>query len=125
MSRIRTTQQLETLREATTQMDSFFDAKDLHAQASKKDQDLGIATVYRYLRDAVEHGRLHPYRCGRRNVYTRKQRSHCHFVCEETGKTVHFDLDDVEFLKDKIPGTITSIQLEVRGVCDECKPKPT
>ena len=121
MSRIRQTQQLEVLQQATQQLESFFDAKQLHAQAQKADPEIGIATVYRYLRDAVDARQLHPYRCGRRKVYTREQRSHCHFVCEKTGRTIHFDLDDVEFLKNKIPGSITSIQLEVRGVCDDCE----
>ena len=41
-------------------------------------------------------------------------------LCEETGKIIHFDVDSLDFLKNKIPGTISSFQIEVRGVCSKC-----
>ena len=39
---------------------------------------------------------------------------------EETGKVIHFDVDSLDFLKNKIPGSISSFQIEVKGKCEEC-----
>ena len=41
-------------------------------------------------------------------------------ICEETGKVIHFDVDSLDFLKNKIPGSISSFQIEVKGRCKEC-----
>jgi Fe2+ or Zn2+ uptake regulation protein len=67
-------------------------------------------------------GTIYSYLCDRRIVYSREKKSHCHFICEKTGKVVHFDVDSLDFLKNKIPGSITSFQLEVKGICkDNCR----
>ncbi|MFW6230432.1 MAG: transcriptional repressor [Nanoarchaeota archaeon] len=121
MSRLRTTKQLEILRKSMEKNDAFFDAESLYEEAKKKDADIGIATIYRFLREEADAGNLFSYRCGKRRVYSRKKKSHCHFVCEETGKVIHFDVDSIDFLKDKIPGEITSFQIEVRGIRNDHK----
>jgi Fe2+ or Zn2+ uptake regulation protein len=69
---------------------------------------------------AVESGELYSYTCNRRTIYSKGKKSHCHFECEKTGKIIHFDIDNIDFFKDKIPGDITSFQLEVKGICKEC-----
>lgn len=120
MSRLRTTQQLEALQEATKQLRDFFDAQTLHEQAQKHDEEIGIATVYRYLKDATSQGDLHKYRCNNRSVYTTQKKSHCHFICEKTGQVTHFELESIDFLTDKVPGSIKSIQIEVKGECEDC-----
>ena len=120
MGRLRTTQQLELLQQTSKQLSDFFDAQTLHQEAQKSDEEVGIATVYRYLKDATKAGDLHKYRCNNRSVYTTKKKSHCHFICEKTGKTIHFELDSIDFLADKVPGTIKSIQIEVTGECADC-----
>ena len=120
MGRLRTTQQLQVLQEATKQLNDFFDAQTLHQQARKQDEEIGIATVYRYLKDATKTGELHKYRCENRSVYTTQKKSHCHFICEETGQVTHFELENIDFLVDKVPGSISSIQIEVKGACKDC-----
>jgi hypothetical protein len=37
---------------------------------------------------------------------------------EKTGKVIHFKIESLDFLKNKIPGTIKSFQIEVRGICN-------
>lgn len=120
MVRSRTTRQYEVLTQAITQLASFFDAQELLRQANKT-EDISQATVYRFLKDQVEEGELFEYRCEGSRVFTNQKRSHCHFICEETGKVIHFDVDNIDFLTDKIPGEIRSFQIEVRGVCEDCK----
>ncbi len=117
----RNTKQKEIIKKEINKINSFFNAEELHEKVIQKDKDIGIATIYRYLKDAEKTGELYMYMCNRKKTYSKGKKSHCHFICEETGKTIHFDLDNIDFIKDKIPGTITSFQLEVKGTCTECK----
>jgi len=116
----RNTRQKQILGEELDRITTFFSADELLSAAKKKDSSIGIATVYRYLRELNEQKVLFTYMCDRRAVYSKEMKSHCHFTCEKTGKTVHFDIDSLDFLKKKIPGKITSFQIEVKGICNEC-----
>lgn len=124
MKRIsRNTKQKLLIESELASFNSFFSAEELHKKALVKDKTLGIATVYRFLADSVNRGKLYSYLCERKNLYSVSKNMHCHFVCEKTGKVIHFELDNLDFLKkirDKIPGNIHSVQLEIRGVCDKC-----
>jgi Fe2+ or Zn2+ uptake regulation protein len=117
----RTTRQKEEIAKELEKIDSFFSAEDLYEKINKVDKNLGMATIYRYLKEANDAGDLFAYTCNRRTVYSKGKKSHCHFECEKTGKIIHFEIDNIDFLKDKIPGTITSFQLEVKGVCNNCE----
>lgn len=120
MARSRTTRQYEVLTDATKQLDSFFDAQELLEEANKT-ESISQATIYRFLKEQVDENTLFEYRCEGSRVFTTQKRSHCHFVCEKTGKVIHFDVDSIDFLQDKIPGDIHSFQIEVRGVCKDCE----
>ncbi len=110
----RKTKQKKLLRELVKKQNSFFSAKELHKKAQQIEEDIGIATVYRFLKKEVAALRLHSYICQRRQVYS-KHKTHCHFIDEETGKIKHFDLDSIDFIANKIPGKVTSINIEVKG----------
>lgn len=114
----RNTIQKQIIKEEINNKKSFFDAEEL--QENLKNKGISKATIYRYLQEAKENGEIYSYTCNRRNIYSKGKKSHCHFECEETGKVIHFDIDNIDFLKDKIPGTITSFQIEVKGVCNKC-----
>lgn len=116
----RNTRQKELIQNELSKIDTFFSSEYLFGRVKKKDSSIGIATVYRFLKDAKERGEIFSYTCDRKQVYSRGKKSHCHFECENSGKIIHFDVDNIDFLKDKIPGTITSFQLEVKGVCQDC-----
>lgn len=120
MKASRQTKQKVLLEQELRKISTFFDAEKLYDRATKRDPNIGIATVYRFLKELLKKGDINSYICNRRQVYS-KHKSHAHFVCEKTGKVIHFDVDSIDFLKDKIPGSITSFQIEVRGVCDNCK----
>ena len=118
----RTTRQKKAIEEAIDKQIDFFDAEELHE--TLKEKKISMATIYRYLKAAVEEKQLYNYSCENRQLYTKKQKSHCHFVCEETGKTIHFDIKNLDFIKDQLPGKkITSFQIEVKGICDDCATK--
>ena len=118
----RNTRQKELLDEGIKKFNSFFTAEELLNRMNKKDPKLGIATVYRFLKEAQNKGQVHSYTCDRRAIYSRQNNSHCHFICEKTGKTIHFNINNLDFLKhikSKIPGKINSVQLEIKGVCGD------
>ena len=119
----RNTKQKELIKSVISNITSFFNADDVFNKVKSKDSNIGIATIYRYLNDAEESRELYSYICDRKKTYSKGKKSHCHFICEETGRVIHFDIDNIDFLKDKIPGTISSFQLEVKGVCASCKTK--
>lgn len=116
----RNTKQKELISDELDKFEGFFTAEDLHSKVSKKHPCIGIATVYRYLKNLRKEKRLHSYTCDGKLVYSKNRKSHCHFVCEETGQITHFEVDSLDFLKNKIPGTISSFQIEVKGKCNNC-----
>ena len=116
----RNTRQKEVLKKEISKFQSFFTAEDLFENANKIDKSIGIATVYRFLKELRANKQIFFYTCDKRLVYSNDKKSHCHFVCQETGKITHFDIDSLDFLKNKIPGEISSFQIEVKGVCNKC-----
>lgn len=121
MSRInRNTKQKETIKTEIEQIEVLFNADELFERLQKIDHKIGKATIYRYLKDAEKEKKLYTYTCDRKKIYSKENKSHCHFKCEKTGKIIHFELDNLDFIKNKIPGSITSFQLEVKGICNNC-----
>lgn len=116
----RNTKQKEIIQNEIEKVLDFFTAEDVHNLVKKKYPDVGLATVYRFMKELRKKKKIHAYTCNNRLVYSKDKKSHCHFVCEETGKITHFDVDSLDFLKNKIPGSISSFQIEVRGKCKEC-----
>jgi|TARA_B100002003_G_C14024847_1_gene494175 Fur family ferric uptake transcriptional regulator len=118
--KFRNTIQKEIIHKEIKKVDNFFTAEDLYSIVKKKYPEVGLATIYRFLKNMRKEKRIHAYRCNNRLLYSRDKKSHCHFVCEETGKVVHFDVNSLDFLKNKIPGSISSFHIEVKGKCKEC-----
>jgi len=114
----RQTKQKAILDVELKKIKTFFFAEELYEQV--KNKGIGIATVYRYLNELKEKKHIHTYECNRKQVYSQEKTSHCHFTCEETGQVTHFVIDSLDFLKDKIPGSITSFQIEIKGICKKC-----
>lgn len=111
----RQTRQKEIIEEEIKKTTSFFTAETLLEKISKIDKKIGIATIYRYLKGLREKDKIYSYTCEGKNIYSSTKRSHCHFECSKTGKIIHFEIDNIDFLKDKLPGEIESFQLEVKG----------
>jgi len=112
----RQTRQKEIIEEEVKKINKFFSAEDLLEKVSKIDKKIGIATIYRFLKDLREKDLIYSYTCQGKAIYSSNKRSHCHFECTKTGKVIHFEIENIDFLKEKIPGDIESFQLEVKGV---------
>jgi Fe2+ or Zn2+ uptake regulation protein len=115
----RNTRQKEIISIEISKINDFFTAEELYARTRK--HEIGLATIYRYLKELKKLDMIHSYTCDNKLLYSKDKRSHCHFICEETGKIIHFEVDSLDFLQKKIPGTITSFQIEVKGKCLDCK----
>ncbi len=116
----RNTIQKELIRDKVKNIKEFFTAEDLYKSIKKKYPEIGLATIYRFMKDLRKTKQIHTYICNKKFLYSNEKRSHCHFICEETGKITHFDIDSLDFLKDKIPGSISSFQIEIKGKCKKC-----
>jgi Fe2+ or Zn2+ uptake regulation protein len=116
----RYTKQKELIQKEIDKFKTFFTAEELYDQVKKIDNKIGFATIYRFLKRLRKCEDIYSYTCDNKLTYSKENKSHCHFVCEETGKVIHFYINSLDFLKDKIPGSITSFQIEVRGICKKC-----
>lgn len=123
MNQSRRTRQKEQLDIGSAAMAGFFSAEELHQRTQQKHPDIGIATVYRFLKESAKKGRLHSYQCGKRTIYSAHHQNHCHFICEKCGKTEHISVKNVDFLAKTIKGTICHFQVDIYGLCDACEVK--
>lgn len=115
----RVTRQKTILETELKKFKRFFSAEDLLEKVLVKDKKIGIATIYRFLKKTRDDGKIFSYSCGGKTIYSNHSTNHCHFECTKTGKVFHFEIDNLDFLKDKIPGHISSFQLEIKGECSE------
>mgnify|MGYP001575197794 CR=1 FL=1 len=121
MKKNRNTKQKELIYKEAERFQKFFNAEELHKEIIKKDKNLGVATVYRILKDMKNNNKLHSYICDRKIIYSKENKTHCHFICEKCHSINHILLDKIDFLKKNIDGDICHIQIDVSGICDKCR----
>ena len=115
------TNQKKMLDEELKKFSSFFDAYELHARIVKKDQRIGLATVYRFLNTLESDGEIHSFMCDNKKIYSNNKKSHAHFKCERCGKLKHINIKNVDFFKESINDEICHFQIELSGICSDCK----
>jgi Fe2+ or Zn2+ uptake regulation protein len=118
----RLTKQKGIIEKELTNFKTFFTADELLQKAKAQDEKIGIATIYRFLKDKIAKDEIHSYYCDRRQVYSTQKNNHCHFICSKCGKTTHFNIKDLGFIKDSIQGKICHFQIDINGICDKCSP---
>ncbi len=116
----RKTKQKELIESEVKTFTSLFTADELFDKIKKKDNTIGIATVYRLLKDLRKKKELHSYVCERKMIYSREKNNHCHFICQKCDQLTHFNIEKIDFLKSKIKGEICHFQIDVHGICDQC-----
>jgi len=117
----RKTKQKETIDAQIEGMKPFFTAEELHGAVMRVDPSIGIATIYRSLKNRYGRRELHSYRCEGRNIYSAERRNHAHFICKICGATTHFELGDIGSIKKAVDGEICHLQLDVYGICKKCQ----
>jgi len=102
-------------------------AQEVFEIVSQKDQSMGFATVYRFLRKLTEASLVTEVRMGglpARYEITPKSH-HDHLTCTHCGKICEFENDAIEALQGKVASqfgfTLTRHVLELYGVCPDCQ----
>ncbi len=121
MPKSRKTKQKEILERELRNCKNFFNAEDLMKQTSKKGLSIGIATVYRFLRKKSKNSELHHYTCKGKRIYSIDKRIHSHFICKQCGRTNPFNMEDISAIRKSVKGEICHFQLDVYGICEQCK----
>ena len=75
----RQTRQKEIIDSEIKKIKTFFSAEELFDKVSKIDKKIGIATIYKYLKDLREKDLIYSYTCMGKAIYSSKKKSHCHF----------------------------------------------
>jgi Fur family ferric uptake transcriptional regulator len=104
-------------------------AQEVFEQVSKKDQGVGFATVYRFLRKLKEAGYVTEVKVGglpARYELTPAEH-HDHLTCVRCGKICEFENEQIERLQQQIATemgfVLTHHMLELYGICGDCQRK--
>ncbi|MDP3734355.1 MAG: transcriptional repressor [Nanoarchaeota archaeon] len=119
----RLTSQKTLLQQELDHSTTLFDAEELYAKAVKKNSAIGIATVYRFLRECVDAGKLHSYSCDRKTIYSTSKNNHSHFRCEKCASVHHIDIKKLDFLPVNLRNMVCHVQIDITGICISCQAK--
>ncbi len=116
---------LDLIREAG----GHIDAKEIYRRASRRDESISLATVYRSLHLFKELGLVEERRLGELRGYYEIKHSveHQHLVCKSCGKIIEFESSPIGKLAEEMERTysfnVTKVELYLEGYCQECKKK--
>lgn len=104
-------------------------AQELFERVHKINQDVGFATVYRFLKDLAQGQVVTELRMG--SMPTRYEltpkKHHDHMTCTSCGKIVEFQNKTIEDLQEKVARQygfkLTHHVLELYGICTACQMK--
>lgn len=104
-------------------------AQELFEKVQKENEDIGFATVYRFLKDLAGVKSVTEVRMGgmpARYELTPKKH-HDHMTCTECGRIVEFENKSIESLQEKVAHQygfkLTHHVLELYGICPACQTK--
>lgn len=115
---MRITNQKELIQKEIQKLESFFTAEGLFHEVCLQNKKIGLATIYRFLKDLRKKGELHSYLCNRRMVYSLDRNNHCHFTCQKCGEIKHFEVESLDFLD--LEEKICHFQIDISGTCKKC-----
>ena len=101
-------------------------AKELFRQASRKNESISLATVYRTLQLFKELGLVEERRLGQVYCYyeIKELADHQHLVCRSCGKVIEFESPLLRKLVDNVKRDsgfkTTKIELYMEGYCQQC-----
>lgn len=124
------TRQKELIDHAIKNSENEFTIKELFTKVNKKDQTIGLTTVYRTVNNLVKTHTLSKnmgadgmlrYRVTKKCNHA----GHCILKCESCGKLTHADCNELDTLskhfKTKHHFEIDQKDITIYGICDKCK----
>lgn len=121
---LRMTGQRKVIAQVLEDADDHPDVEELHARASKIDDNISIATVYRTVKLFEESGLLdrHEFGDGRARYEDADRDHHDHLIDMQTGEVIEFVDPEIEVLQEKIAKRLgyklKGHRLELYGVKD-------
>lgn len=116
----RNTKQKEIITRELKKFSSFFTAEEVYQSVKKSDKKIGLATIYRFLKEYAKKEELHSYKCGKKTVYSTDKNNHSHFICKNCGTNEHIQVKNIDFIKKKIKGSVCHFQIDIYGICKNC-----
>ena len=122
----RVTHQRREVLRVVVESDEHPDAHTILQRVRERMPTISFDTVYRTLSFLEEHdliSRVHA--TGERVRFDGNEAVHHHFICTECGQIIDFESEEVDGMK--LPkgvtklGTAASRQLQVYGICRDCK----
>lgn len=103
--------------------DSHLSADEIHNNLIKKDENIGLATIYRVLTQLEEAGLIQKNHFDdNSSSYEIKKQHHDHLICIKCGKIVEFLDSDLEKLQEKISDKYDfKLQSHVMTLFGECQ----
>jgi Fur family ferric uptake transcriptional regulator len=126
---LKVTEQRLAILEALSRGRAHVSAQEVFERVKRQHEDMGFATVYRFLRNLTEKNFVTEVRMGGLPArYELTPRSHHdHLTCSECGKIVEFENRDIEQLQHLVARNngfqLTGHVLELYGICPECQVK--
>lgn len=124
---LNTTQQRISIAKIFFSMKGHYSLEDIYEKINKRMPSIGQTTVYRTIKLLCEVGLAEELQVGdgvARYEMASDKEHHDHLVCKECGKTVEFNLPDVEKIQQELAESCGFTLLEhhhlLIGICDEC-----
>ena len=119
------TKQREIVLETVRNSDRHLTAEEVFERARVSMPRIVRATVYNNLNYLTEHGMIRRVRVYREpDRFDRVMEKHDHMICDRCGRMTDIKLGDVDsVLAEKTGVDITSYELCVHYICDECREK--
>lgn len=120
------TSQRELLLTIIKKAGGHISAKELYRRASRKNESISLATVYRTLQLFKKLGLVEERRLGQ--VYchyeAKDSADHQHLVCKSCGKVIEFESPLLTKLASELKRehdfSLTKVELYLEGYCQEC-----
>lgn len=125
---LKHTRQRELILETFLKIGGHVSAEELYNKVVRRDSSIGLATVYRTLSLLCECGIAAQREFGEgrtRFEIVHEYQHHDHLICTKCGKIIEFENCNIERLQEKVAKdkafTIFTHNLEIYGLCAECK----
>ncbi len=122
--KLKNTAQREALFKIVMAENSHFSVESLE---KKTEGNIGMATLYRFLRLLVDSKILNEYHFSDKTLFERSniENHHDHIICEKCGEISEFHSDEIENIQEAImksKGFIsTTHRHELYGICKKCQ----
>ena len=95
----------------------------MYEEVKKELSSISFSTVYRNLNQLVEQKMIKKISLdGEKYIYDNITREHAHFYCICCGMLEDLDFyKDIKLLKKRLPYEVESIELVVKGICNNCR----